>query len=91
MTSSLYAQLPETSETQFAREMTELQSEVKREHVHTHCSVFTMKMEMNHESAPWWLVAVLHFLKRFFRKVIACCDFGFKIHHEMASGLRSID
>lgn len=28
MTSSLYAQLPETSETQFAREMTERQSEV---------------------------------------------------------------
>lgn len=35
MTSSLYAQLPETSEIQFAREMTELQSEVQHIHART--------------------------------------------------------
>lgn len=32
MTSSLYSQLPDTSETQFAREMSEIQSEVQQTH-----------------------------------------------------------
>jgi len=35
--SSLYSQLPDTAEIQFAREMTELQSEVQ--HRHTDCSL----------------------------------------------------
>lgn len=48
MASSLYSRLPETSETRFAREMMEIQSEVTpthtRTHTQTHKPVLTMNM-----------------------------------------------
>ncbi len=53
MSSSLYAQLPQTAETQLAAKMSDLQSEVKK-HIH----LLTLEIVGIHENVNRWSICL---------------------------------